>query len=142
TLGGPPREPGRIALPPGGRPPTPTEDAKREPTPQPGGRPTLRPLPLPKAAGGWPPQPQADASGAQARPALPTPPAADQPRVSSKLLDFANRLKGMDKTLSNSPALSRAIRDLIQAAPAQDTRWPDFLRKVGDVGERLNSRFS
>jgi hypothetical protein len=141
TPGGPPREPGPMSLPPGGRPPAPTEDAKQEPAPQPGGRPTFRELPMPKAAGPWPPQPQADGSGAQARPALPTPPAADQPRVSSKLLDFANRLKGMDKTLSNSPALSRAIRDLSQAAPAQDTRWLDFLRKAGDLREHVSARF-
>jgi hypothetical protein len=142
TPGGPPREPGPVSLPRGGRPPAPTEDAKQEPAPQPGGRPMFRELPMPKAGGAWPPQPQADGSGAPARPALATPPATDQPRVSSKLLDFANRLKGMDKTLSNSPALSQAIRDLSQAAPAQDARWLDFLREAGDLGERLNSRFS
>jgi hypothetical protein len=55
-----------------------------------------------------------------------------------QLLKAADRLKGLDPAIRQSPALNQAMRNLgREATGAPDDRWVEFFNKAGDWGDYL-----
>lgn len=56
-------------------------------------------------------------------------------KFAEQLAKFAGRVKGMDATLRNSPALNQALRDLTRSEGTPDERWLELVNRLGNWGE-------
>jgi hypothetical protein len=70
------------------------------------------------------------------------PPAqARQPSSGSRLAEqfarFADRLRGLDSTLRNSPAFQQALRDLRNFRNEENDRWSDLAGRLNEWSDRL-----
>jgi hypothetical protein len=113
--------------------------------PAPGAAPSVPPPEgqPPGSEAGAPPAPETNGSQqGTADPSAPGTDGADQPASSALgqwLLKAAERLKEMDPSLRDSPALHRAIRELSRKIEGSDERWKALDREANAIADKWAS---